>query len=378
MSLPPSDMPPLCFKVLANLPELVRTTFSKARASGDVNFYPTKVAVFDVNSVPFQLRFAPSLANKPKNPPHSSSSEQSLPKKAPFDPFDNPPAPLLITTPSALDSHFLVLNKFAIVPEHFILATRAFAPQTHLLDAADLRAAYACIDAYHRAKNNNVHKKKDDNGEIIREDTGGELFVFFNSGPASGASQPHRHLQLLPVQRMRDGLPDDGGHGWDVLANALLDKSTRERLPFQTFAERIDPALGADGLRTVYLALYRLACGAVLGTAAERTSQQEEGEARISYNLAMTRDSMVIVPRATEGGDVFAPPASGDGDNNAEREKVGQLAFNGTLLAGTALVKSQVEWDALRQDPGQLAAVLGRIGVPWETAPGGTQGRGKI
>jgi hypothetical protein len=39
-------------KVPANLPELVRATFNRARASGDVHFFPTQVTLVNVNSVP--------------------------------------------------------------------------------------------------------------------------------------------------------------------------------------------------------------------------------------------------------------------------------------------------------------------------------------
>ena len=46
-----ATMPPR-IKAPANLPELVRTAFNKARASGDVNFYPTQVTLVDVNSIP--------------------------------------------------------------------------------------------------------------------------------------------------------------------------------------------------------------------------------------------------------------------------------------------------------------------------------------
>ncbi|KAL8369956.1 hypothetical protein RB595_000353 [Gaeumannomyces hyphopodioides] len=326
----------------ANLPELVRTTFNKAKSNGDVNFYPTQATILHVNSIPFQLRFSPALASKPKPPkppvsPTAPATTQQPPPRLFFDPFADPPAALVV---AKLDppSHVLVLNKFAIVPEHFILATASFEPQTHLLSAADLAAARACVDAYDAAA------------------ADGRLFVFFNSGPHSGASQPHRHLQLLPVDRMRDGLPP--GSGWQLLADALADGAAEAAgegrvPPFRCFAERLDGGGGESGeaLRAAYLRLYRRACEDMLGTAVGVV--EDEGEARISYNLAMTRDVMVLCPRRSEGGPVVA--AAGGG------EEVGRLALNGTVLAGTALVKSQAEWDALRADPGQLLRVLAKI-----------------
>lgn len=285
-----------------------------------------------------------------------------------------------------------MLNKFAIVPEHFILITRTFKPQTHLLEAEDLAAAYACIRAYHEYEGE---------GAGAGERGGQQLFVFFNSGAHSGASQMHRHLQLLPVARMRDGLLDaDAGAGadarkkWTVLADRLVvvgeDEETAaaaaaaERhaalsLPFATFAERI-PRLGMEAgedLRAIYLRLYRKAYLAVAGTGVGAGGAPppppaagdidddahlaggggaDSVEAQISYNLAMTRDTMVLCPRLAEG-DVVRDKAG---------REVGRLALNGTVLAGTALVKSQQEWDALRGDDGkQLWEILGKIGLPF-------------
>ena len=290
------------------------------------------------------------MASKPKAP----KPDPAAPAK-PFDPFDNPAAALLV---SPLPPHHnLVLNKFAVVPEHFILATAAYKPQDHLLEAADLAAAYACIEAYAEAGN----------GSSSGGGGGGdgELFAFFNSGPHSGASQPHRHVQLLPVERMRDGLRAgegvaDGALGdvrWDVLADGLWDDEgggVRKGFPFAVFAARIGRDVDARGLREMYLELYRSACRA----AGEEQKEEEEGgenvgEARISYNLAMTRRVMVLCPRTAEGSVVRGP----DG------EVAGRLSLNGTLLGGTALVKSEAEWDALRKDPRQLFAVLEKIGV---------------
>jgi ATP adenylyltransferase len=87
--------------------------------------------------------------------------------------------------------------------------------------------------------------------------------------------------------------------------------------------------------------------------------KQEEGEARVCYNMAMTREVIVLMPRVAEGGEV-----------RHGGEVAGRLALNGTVLAGTALVKTQAEWDALRNDSEQAVEVLRRIGVPTESGTG--------
>ncbi|PKS10389.1 hypothetical protein jhhlp_002140 [Lomentospora prolificans] len=325
------------FKVPGNLPQLIKSAFAKARANGDLLYFQTQVTVLAPASIPFQLRFSPALASKPTSPlPHPSAAKKVI------DPFDNPSKELLVA--ELHPDHNLVLNKFAIVPEHFILATKGFREQTHLLDEDDLAATYACISAYHDA----VPEAE------LGSDTGeGELFAFFNSGEFSGSSQPHRHIQLLPVARMRE---DISGGEWDVLAKRLVGEV--KDLPFTVFAANIEPGLSGKELRDVYLGLYRQACVAVaalLGKEeiADGAETQTGGEARISYNMAMTRHALIICPRLAEGGPVW------DGG-----EVVGKVSFNGTVLAGTALVKSSVEWDALRNDPMGLFQVLKAIGVP--------------
>jgi ATP adenylyltransferase len=95
------------------------------------------------------------------------------------------------------------LNKFPVIAEHFILATKSNKKQTHVLEQDDLGAAYACLEAW---QDGTSSKQK-------------RLFAFFNSGEHSGASQPHRHLQFLPVENMRDG---EAASGWDLLIDIVL------------------------------------------------------------------------------------------------------------------------------------------------------------
>lgn len=227
-----------------------------------------------------------------------------------------------------------MLNKFAIVPEHFILATRSYQAQTHVLDADDLHATLACIGAY-------------EEGSPSGGGEDGALFAFFNCGDHSGASQPHRHIQLLPVEAMRQGLPAESP--WAVLAGRL-DGSVAA--PFTTFSEGISLETSRGDLYAAYIRLYQKAVAAVKGGGGE---VPVTGEAAISYNMAMTKDRLVLCPRLAEG-DAIKDPATG--------EVVGKLSLNGTMLAGTALVKSEAEWDALRNNPQGLVNVLKGVGVP--------------
>lgn len=157
---------------------------------------------------------------------------------------------------------------------------------------------------------------------------------------------------------MRYGL---GSGEWGVLADRLAAAGTKleeeeTKLPFATFGESLREDMTPPELRAAYLRLYSRACAAAgVGEmpGEELASLNHAPKSLISYNLAITRTAMVIAPRVAEGSAVVG----NDG------QEVGKLALNGTVLAGTALVKSQPEWDALRADPDQLGEILGKIGV---------------
>ncbi|KAI0393911.1 hypothetical protein F5Y17DRAFT_283059 [Xylariaceae sp. FL0594] len=307
--------------VPSNLPALVKEAFTKAQASGDLIYYQTQVTILPVGSLLFQLRFSPALAEKPKPP------KPVEPLARPFNPFENPPAALVVA--QIPPSHRLVLNKFAIVPEHSILVTREYKPQTHILEADDVEAAYACVQAYRKA--------------------GQGLYVFFNSGDHSGSSQPHRHLQLLPIERIKDGLESiDRGSEWSLLADVICGRE--EALPFTIFTSRIAPEMTAGERYRAYVELYKKAVRASLSA----VEVAEQGEAQISYNFAMTSTSMALCPRTAEGARI----------RDGEGREIGRLNLNGTVLAGTALVKTEAEWDTLRSGRAVLSDVLRRIGVP--------------
>jgi ATP adenylyltransferase len=101
------------------------------------------------------------------------------------------------------------LNKFPIIAEHFILATKSNKKQKHELEQDDLEATYACLKAW-----------QDGTGSKQKR-----LFAFFNSGEHSGASQPHRHLQFLPVENMRDG---EATSSWDLLIDLILSSKNAQ------------------------------------------------------------------------------------------------------------------------------------------------------
>lgn len=259
-----------------------------------------------------------------------------------------------------------MLNKFPVIPNHFILATKRFEKQTDLLEKEDLGIAYACLEAWDdpgHADENDVTEEKEER----------RLFAFFNSGEESGASQPHRHIQFLPIEDMRDQQEDaesaKRSASWKPLIDLFLaseaDVETScssssssngvrhlPNLPFQHFAMRIPGSPSVDALHEMYLSLYRAALLASTPIITTTEQTRISGPAAISYNLAMTRDIMMICPRRKETASL--PGLGADAD----------VSLNGTILAGTLMVKTEEQWDHLRGDGEVINDLLAEVGIP--------------
>ena len=76
----------------------------------------------------------------------------------------------------------------------------------------------------------------------------------------------------------------------------------------------------------------------------------------------MTESAMMICPRRNESASISLSKKGVD-DEVAE---AGVIALNGTILAGTLMVKAEAEWNELRRDPEALGSVLAAIGYPAE------------
>jgi ATP adenylyltransferase len=212
------------------------------------------------------------------------------------------------------------------------------------------------------------------------------LFAFFNSGDHSGASQPHRHLQFLPLENMVHGSQTSG---WVLLLDLILAGSDsfvkgtsmtllvvhktqlnayadapagvlqHPSLPFTHFAYRLPSDPTGSQLLDVYNRLYQLSRRAIDDYMTANPTKltlhdTSTGSLPISYNLAMTTVGMAILPRLSEGANLRR-------DDGTE---VGFVALNGTALGGTLMVKQEEQWNLLRQQPEKLDYILRAIGIP--------------
>ena len=181
------------------------------------------------------------------------------PKPNPFLPWDER---LEIT--GIGDQHVLILNKYPVQLGHMLLISRSWQPQVGWLSLEDWAAV--C--------------------RVNQESTG---LWFFNSGPQAGASQPHRHLQLLPRQAGERLCPREP---W---FQKLLLEGTRT-VPGDALQHSISiQALPARWSSTALSAAYLELCQqSGLG------SPQRVEQPRHPYNLLFGDQWMALVKRARD------------------------------------------------------------------------------
>lgn len=284
------------------LAEAVAERTRAALASGVLQPIGTDETALEDADVRFVIRSVSSLVRK-------RDAGAALPKDgARANPFQ-PPEPDL-TVGEISPTHVAVLNKYPVVERHLLVVTREFADQETLLDHADFAAFVACL-------------------------RGVDWLGFYNGGREAGASQAHKHLQLVP-------LPLAAGP-WGVPMEALFDSWAGKgraarllRLPFANAFAPLDASIFEEGgagsvrLLETYEALLEAsglrdeAANDGFGDAANEPQRQAG-----PYNLLLTRRWMLLVPRS--------------------REKHGTISVNALGFAGSLFVRDDAEMRALRE-----------------------------
>jgi ATP adenylyltransferase len=121
------------------------------------------------SGVRFLVRRVSSLARKDEERKERTDKAEQRAEVNPFLPYD----PDLFVADLS-DTHIALLNKFNVIDHHLLIVTRRFEQQEALLTLADFVALFACLAEF-----------------------GG--LAFYNGGAAAGASQRHKHLQIVPL-----------------------------------------------------------------------------------------------------------------------------------------------------------------------------------
>lgn len=279
---------------------LQRTAYARDRNA--IFSIPTVPEVIEQSGMAFQVRVITALAMKAIATAAQSNADPFLP----YDPD------LFVAEISP--THVALLNEFNVVDHHLLVVTRSFEDQEMPLtceDCAALLIGLAEIDG----------------------------LAFYNAGRAAGASQRHKHLQLIPLSAFPGAqLPIE-----PLLCSVQKAGATGKvlGLPFSHAYASMDPAWlaqrkdGAPLLLACYQALLH-AAGIPVEVGRKRPAPVRP------YNLLVTRQWLMLVPRSQE---LFEG-----------------ISINALGFAGALLVKNAAELDLLRRH-GPMAA-LQRVVVP--------------
>lgn len=131
------------------------------------------------------------------------------------------------------------------------------------------------------------------------------------------------------------------------------------KLPFVHYAVRLEAGLDSRAIYAKYLLLMRAALASINGGLDLDIINSvriidEERKTTFSYNLAMTTDVIAIMPRKAESAAI---------SSSNERS----IFVNGTVLAGTMMVREEDDWLQLRREPEFLSEVLDKIAFSVKT-----------
>jgi ATP adenylyltransferase len=271
-------------------PAVLRTTIERvtgrALEAGALQPLATRVEHIEDAGARFVVRTPATLERK-----HRAAVER---RDNPFLPYDE-----AMFVADVSDTHVALLNKFNVIEQHLLIVTREFEDQREPLTLADFEALWACMSGF-------------------------PGLGFYNGGPQAGASQPHKHLQLVPVPLAPGGcdVPIE-----PLLAAAGPRPAAVATLPFRHAVVRLDAASSRGA--GAWLSLY------------EQMMEILDTRDR-PYNLLVTRKWMLCVPRSRE---------------HFESMSVNALGFAGSLFVRNSRELQQVK------DTGPMG-VLREVGLP--------------
>ncbi|OUL24983.1 phosphorylase [Nostoc sp. T09] len=256
---------------------------------------PTEFEFVEQGGVSFLVRILSNLVRKDAAKQKQAQQTALLGKDFnPFLPYDED---LFVADIS--ETHVCLLNKFNVVDYHLLIVTRTFEEQESLLTLEDFAAMWACLAEY-------------------------DGLAFYNGGQVAGASQRHKHLQVvpLPLTTSEAAIPIE-----PLLAEAEFQGAiaTIPGLPFTHAFAQLNPDWAESPLTAAQttLELYHALLTAVGITAVN--SNKQSG----AYNFLATREWMLIVPRS--------------------QEEFAAISVNSLGFAGALLVRNQEQMQILKE-----------------------------
>jgi len=263
--------------------------FEKSLKNGFLTFIPSVEERIRINKINYQIRCIPSLKKKPTN----ISNDESVPKKKfnPFLPYDEN----LYVQKTPNNHHNVLMNKFSVIKYHILLTTVDFQSQLDPLNIVDLESMWWTLNSI----------KKGNYKEL----------AFFNCGADSGASQPHKHLQVLVMDKNEEDMPPvndiiiEEGQNFE---KGKIFNISQYKLKHGCILFPDNKTITPEDLLNYYKSLLSIV------------------PSGSSYNFLCTTRWMLVVPRSKETYD--------------ERVSVNSLGF-----AGMVLVKAKEDIELIKQ-----------------------------
>ena len=267
----------------------------KAIKIGALHSIATECELVKDHEINFIVRILANLQRKDKAKKEQKGKQKSNPKK--FNPFLPYEKDLFVCNLST--THVCILNKFNVVPHHLLLITREFESQENLLNKADFVAM--C--------------------QVLQEVDG---LGFYNGGKLAGASQPHKHLQVipLPIAPNLDYIPVEKSIFSADTSNHI---GISPRFPFVhaiAFFDLLEQKSTLERGEILLNYYYEL----LVKVGLQHSNREKKSQ---PYNLLITRKWMFIVPRS--------------------QESFQSININSLGFAGALLVKNQKQRQTLLQ-----------------------------
>ncbi|KAF8160758.1 ATP adenylyltransferase-domain-containing protein [Crassisporium funariophilum] len=313
----------------------VSACFENACNTGDLLYFPSTIVKHVDSGVEYEIRLCPALQHKPHLPtPHfNAATDAGLAVQGNrgklFDPFAPPYNVNLhvgeLRDEESQEEFVVLLNKFSIVPQHFLLVTKEFKSQASPLMPPELVQTYLLLSAGRKS--------------------GKKLFAFFNCGDNSGASQAHKHIQFIPIgdedgppiERLaREARLEFGDKPFSLRKLSYASHSYRFPSSFDTYPlDRLESVISDAFLQLLDLSISTIRHDPDYPTGSP------------SYNVIITLEHLHIIPRRQE---------------NHTLEVTGEkLSVNALGFAGMLLVKSEEELEAVKQET--ISVILRGVGL---------------
>ena len=258
---------------------------------------PTHYEFIEDSGVRFVVRILKALEKKDEEKKRQQQLAGYGKPANPFLPYDKS---LFVADIS--QTHVALLNKFNVMDHHLLIVTRHFEHQDTLLTIQDFMALWACMNEYRG-------------------------LGFYNGGEAAGASQEHKHLQMVPLPIAPEGpaVPVEPLLSEAVFKNKL---GTIPSFSFRHVFARMEDRANSSPLDKAQktFELYSLMLESLgLQTPSTNTLILQS----VPYCLLLTREWMLLVPRSGEFVD--------------------SISINALGFAGSFFVRSMRQMDCLKK-----------------------------